>query len=248
MSIVLSECAHTSKSVKLTALLITEYSSELCYTQRQILVRTWFAGINLAVVRTVHRLQHIFLVLLRSVDRLESILAVVSIVARSNIKTLASDTRSDNLLIVVWLQETAQQFLQAQTQLCALWQPDRQTFTNTLREHKELHLLTNLAVVALLSLLKHSEIFVEHLLLREGDTIDTSHLLALCIATPESSGNACNLDSLDSASAHEVRTFTEVCKRSLCIGSDGTVFKILFDMLALVLLTVGTELLQGISL
>ena len=57
---------------------------------------------------------------------------------------------------------------------------------------------TDLSVVALLSLLKHFKIFIEHLLFREGDTVDTCHLLALSIATPESTSNAGYLDSFDS--------------------------------------------------
>ena len=134
----------------------------------------------------------------------------MSIVTRSYVEVLTTDTRCDYLLIVVRTKETTQEVLQAQAQLCSLWQPDRKTLTDTVREHKEFHLLTNLSVVALLSLLKHFEIFIEHLLLREGDTVDTCHLLTLSIATPESSSNAGYLDSLDSTRRNEVRTTTKV--------------------------------------
>ena len=210
VSIVLREGANTSKSVKLTALLIAEHGSELCDTQWEILIRTWLMSINLTVVRAVHRLEHILLVLLWCVDWLESIFAIVSIVTRSYVEVLTTDTWCDYLLIVVRTEETTQELLQAQAQLCSLWQPDRKTLTDTVREHKEFHFLTNLSMVALLSLLKHFEIFIEHLLLREGDTVDTCHLLTLSIATPESSSNAGYLDSLDSTRRNEVRTTTKV--------------------------------------
>ena len=198
MCIILREGTNTCKSMKLTTLLVAEYGSELCDTQWKIFVRTWFVSVNLTVVRTVHWLKHILFVLLWCVDWLESILAVVSIVTRSNVEVLTTNTRCDYLLIVVRTEETTQELLQAQAQLCSLWQPDRKTLTNTVREHKEFHFLTNLSVVALLSLFEHLEVFVEHLLLREGDTVDTCHLLTLSISTPESSSNAGYLDSLDS--------------------------------------------------
>ena len=103
--------------MELTALLIAEYGTKLCDTQRKILVRTRLTSIDLAVVRTVHWLEHILLILLRCLDRLECILAIVSIVTRCNIKTLATDTWTDNLLIVVRLQERTEQLLQTQTEL-----------------------------------------------------------------------------------------------------------------------------------
>ena len=67
---------------------------------------------------------------------------------------------SDNLLIAETLLNLTQVVLQAQTQLGTLWQPDGQTLTDLVREHEQLHLLTNLTVVALLSLLQHHEILI----------------------------------------------------------------------------------------
>ena len=72
-------------------------------------------------------------------------------------------------------------------------------------------------MVALLSLFEHFKIFVKHLLLREGDTVDTCHLLAFSIATPESSSNTGYLDSLDSTRRNEVRTTTKVGEITLCV-------------------------------
>ena len=132
MGIILCKGTNSGQTVELTALLIAEYGTELCDTQRKILVRTWLTSVDLAVVRTVHWLEHILLILLRSLDRLECILAIVSIVTRCYIETLATDTWADNLLIVVRLQERTEQLLQTQAELCTLWQPDRKTLTYTL--------------------------------------------------------------------------------------------------------------------
>ena len=90
--------------------------------------------------------------------------------------------RSDNFLIAIIFLDFAQHILQAQTKVCSLGEPDGQTLTHTVGEHEEFHLLTDLSVVALLGLFEHHEILVEHLLLGEGNTVDTRHLLALGIA------------------------------------------------------------------
>ena len=248
VGIILSKGTNTSQTVELTALLIAEYGTELCDTQRKILVRTRLTSVDLAVVRTVHWLEHVLLILLRSLDRLECILAIVSIVTRCNVETLATDTWTDNLLIVVRLQERTEQLLQTQTELSTLWQPDRKTLTYTLREHEEFHLLTDLTVVALLSLLENHEVLIEHLLLREADTVDTGHLLALGITAPECTSHTCNLHCLDQTSVHQVRTTAKVGEVALGICGDGTILQVLLNVLALVLLTVGLELSERISL
>ena len=248
VSIILSKCTNTSQTMELTALLIAEYGTELSDTQRKVLVRTRLTSVDLAVVRTVHWLEHILLILLRSLDRLECILAIVSIVTRCYIETLATDTWADNLLIVVRLQERTEQLLQTQAELSALWQPDRKTLSYTLREHEEFHLLTNLTVVTLLSLFENYQVLVEHLLLREADTVDTGHLLALGITAPESTCHTCNLHSLDKASVHQVRTTAKIGEIALGICGDSTILQVLLNMLALVSLTVSLELSESISL
>ena len=156
--------------------------------------------------------------------------------------------RSDNLLIPIVFLYFAKHFLQAQTKICSLRQPDRQTLTYPVREHKELHLLTDLTMVALLGLLEHHQILIKHLLLGEGDTINTGELLTLGITTPESTGYACYLDGFDKTCGYEVRTTAEIGESTLCVSGDRTILQILIDMLTLILLTIGLELFQSIGL
>ena len=115
-------------------------------------------------------------------------------------------------------------------------------------EHEELHLLADLAVVALLGLLQHQQILVEHLLLREGDAIDARHLLALGVAAPEGSGHARYLDGLDGTRRYQVRAAAEVSEAALRISSDRSVLQVLVDVLHLVVLAHGLELLDGVGL
>ena len=167
MGIVLSKRAYTGKSMQLTALLITINGTELSYTQWQVLVRAWFAGKNLTVMRTVHRLEHVLFILLGSVDGLEAVLTIMGVVSRGHIKILGTNVGSDNLLITEALLYLAEHILQAQTQVGTLGEPHGKSLAHTVGEEEELHLLTNLAVVAFLGLFKHNEILIEHLLLGE---------------------------------------------------------------------------------
>ena len=120
VGVVLREGAHARQSVELAALLVAEDRAKLGDAQRQVLVGARLAREDLAVVRTVHRFEHILLVLLRGVDGLEGVLAVVGVVARGDVELLAADARRDDLLVVVGLEEAAQELLQAQAQLRAL--------------------------------------------------------------------------------------------------------------------------------
>ena len=81
VGVILGEGTYPGKSVELSALLVTVNGSELRQSQRKILVRPWRRAEYLAVMRAVHRFEHIFLTLLRSVDRLEGVLAVLGVVA-----------------------------------------------------------------------------------------------------------------------------------------------------------------------
>ena len=103
-------------------------------------------------------------------------------------------------------------------------------------------------MVALLGLFEHDEVFVEHLLLRERDAVDARHLLALGVSAPECAGHARYLDGLDESGGHQVRTTAKVGEVALRVGGDGAVFQVLCNVLALVGLTVGLELLQRVGL
>ena len=248
MGIVLSEGAHTGEAVKLARLLIAIYGAKLSTAEWQLTIRAWLRSEYLTVVRTVHRFEHILLILLWCVDRLEGVLTVVSPVARGNVEVLGTDMGSDNLLIAETLLNGAQHLLQTQTEVGALWQPYRQTLTHTLREHEEFHLLAYLAMVTFLSLLKHDEVFVEHLLLREGDAIETLQLCLAGIATPEGACDRGELDSLDDTCRNDMRSFTKVGEVALGVGGDRTILEVLVDVLHLILLSLCLELCYGISL
>ena len=78
--VVLREAAHAGESVELAALLVAIDGAELGKTNGQVLVAAGRGLVNLAVVRAVHGLEHIFLTLLGCVDGLERVLAIFCVV------------------------------------------------------------------------------------------------------------------------------------------------------------------------
>ena len=103
-------------------------------------------------------------------------------------------------------------------------------------------------MVTLLSLLKHHKILIEHLLLGERDAIETLHLLTCSITAPEGTSHTRELDGLDLTCIDKVRTTTKVREVTLCISRDRTILEVLLNMLALIGLSVGSKLLQSLSL
>ena len=79
VGVVLGETSHAGEAVKLSALLVAVDGTELCEAQREVAVRARRTAEDLAVVRAVHRLEHILLPFLRGAYGLERILSVFGV-------------------------------------------------------------------------------------------------------------------------------------------------------------------------
>ena len=233
--------------MQFAALLIAIDGAELRQAERQVAVGTGRGTEDLAVVRAVHRLEHVLLPFLGRMDGLERVLAVFCIVAGSDIEVLAADVRGDDRQVAELRLLLAQEGLQRVAHDGAAGQPKGQAQADAGREGEELHLLAELAVVTLLGLLEHHEILVQQALLGEGDAVDAGELLALLIAAPISAGDGSQLDSLDHIRILEMRAAAEVGEGAILVISNGAVLQ-LADQLALVGIALLGEVLQGIGL
>ena len=154
--------------------------------------------------------------------------------------------RSHYLLVTIFLLDTFQEIFQLQTQLRTAWQPQRKTCSHCCRECKQFQLLTDLTMVAFLGFFHQYQVFVQHLLLREGDTVKTNQLFAFFVATPVCTGYAHYLNGFQVRGIRQVRTAAEVCKRTLRIGRNLTVFQ-LTDKLGFIFFTSVTKHFQRVS-
>ncbi len=151
--------------------------------------------------------------------------------------------RGDDLLVAVLLLHAAQELLQPVAQGGPFRQPQRQTLAYALREGEEFQLLAQLAVVALLGLLHHHEVFVEQRFLGERDAVDAGQHLVLLVAAPVGSGHRGQLDGLDGARVGDMRTAAQVGEAAVGIERDGAVLQIgdQFDLVGVVLLGEGLQ-------
>ena len=105
--------------------------------------------------------------------------------------------RGDYLQVTIFLLDFAQELLETVAQCGTFRQPERQTFAHCLGECEEFHLLAQLAMVAFLGLFEESEILIEHLLLGEGDAVDSDELIAFLVASPICAGQREYFHGLD---------------------------------------------------
>ena len=247
VSIVLRETAHARQSVQLTTLLIAVNGTELGIADRKVTVTAGSGLVDLAVVGAVHGFEHVLLTLLGRGDGTERVLTILGIVTAGDIQQLVADVWRDHLLIAITLLDLGKHVLQAVAQGSTLGKPQGQTLAHVGREGKQFHLLADLAVVALLGLLKQHEVLVEHLLLGEGDAIHAGQLRAGLVTAPVGASERHHLDGLDHASRGDMRATAQVGEVTLGISGDVTVFQVI-DEFALQGLALVAEELQRIGL
>ena len=81
-------------------------------------------------MRAVHRLEHVFLTLLRSVDGLEGVLAVLGIVTGSHIEVLASDVRGHYREVAIFILLPAKELLEFESHDGTSREPERQAHSD----------------------------------------------------------------------------------------------------------------------
>ena len=236
MGIVLGKTANARESVKFAALLIAIYGSEFRESDRKFLVGVRRRSVNLAVMRAVHRFEHILLPFLRRMDGLERVLAIFCPVSGSNVKLLAANVRGDYLKISLLLELGAQESLELITQSSATGQPQGKAHSYAVAEGKQTHLLAKLAMVALLCFLEQHQVFIEHALLGEGDSVDAGELLTVLVAAPVCSCYCSEFHCLDNLRVAKMRPTAKISESTVGIVCYSAVFQ-LADEFALILVT-----------
>ena len=88
------------------------------------------------------------------------------------------------------------------------------------QERKELHLLAELDMIALLCLFEHLEVFVHLFFFRERRSVDAGEHLALFVAAPICPRDGDETKRLDLARRRKVRSAAEVDERALAVEGD----------------------------
>ena len=206
VGIVLRESPHATQSVQLTRLLIPIHGAKLRQSHWQIAVGMGLVGIDLVVVRTVHRLEQVLLVFHR--DGIVLRVGVVWIVARCLVQFQITDVRSDHFLITTLLLFITEEGFKATAQGGSIRQPHGQAPSHHWRDGIDFQLLAQLTVIPLFGLLTLMQKLFQHLLLGEGYAVDARELLARYIATPVGASHTKEFRKLQVSRMWHVRSAT----------------------------------------
>ena len=214
--VVLSKLTNTEQTVQSTLHLITVIKTSLSQLHRKIPIRTWLRLVNQACTRAVHRLNCKVLFIYRGGVH---ILFVVVPVTRGLPKGTREDQWGLNLLITKVSLHLMPVIGQSVAQSHAVWKPERRAWAKV-GHHEELHLTTNLPVVALLGFFNHLEVLSKLLFRTKCHTINSGEHLVVLIGLPIGARDAGQLEGLNTLGVKHVRTNTHVNIFALLVEGD----------------------------
>ena len=241
--IVLSKLTNTEQTVQSALHLITVIKTSLSQLHRKIPIRTWLGLVNQACTRAVHRLNGKVLFIYRGGVH---ILFVVVPVTRSLPKGTREDQWGLNLLITKASLHLMPVIGQSVAQGHAVWKPEWRAWTKV-GHHEELHLTTNLPVVALLGLFNHLEVLSKLLFGTKRNAINSGEHLVVLISLPISARDTGQLEGLNTLGVEHVRANAHVNVFALLVEGDVCVRSKIANVLNFVrlaaLLHVGNSLI-----
>ena len=154
--------------------------------------------------------------------RVHVLLVVVPMSARLP-QGARQDLRRLDLVVIVLGHHLVPVVDQRILQLGAVGKPEREA-RPLVGEHEQLHLLADLAVVALLGLFHHALVFGQLLLRREGDAVDAREHLVVLVALPVCARRGRQLEGFQRLGVEDVRAHAHVDVLALLVERDALVF------------------------
>ena len=232
VGVVLLELAHAEQAVQGTLELVTVVDAGLGQLERQVTVAARLALVDEAGTRAVHRLDGVVLVV--DLGRVHVLLVVVPVTGGLPQLAREDDGRL-NLVVPVLVLHLLPVLHEGVADAHAVGQPEREAGAG-LVHHEDVHLLADLAVVALLGLRKQGEVLVHLLLVAEGDAVDAGEHLVLAVTLPVRARDARQLERLKGLGVQDVRAHAHVDVLALLVERDARVLGKVADVLDLVLL------------
>ncbi len=206
VGVVLGEGAHAEQAVQGALELVAMVLAGLGQLEGQVAVGAGTALVDEAGARAVHRLDGA--VLLINLGRVHVGLVVVP-VAGGLPEPARQDDGGVHLLVAVGLLHLHPVLLEGVVDLHAVGQPEGEARAEV-REHEEVHLLADAAMIALLSLGEQLEVPVHLFLAVEGDALDAGEHLVVGVALPVGPGDSRELEGLEGLGVEQVRAHAHV--------------------------------------
>ena len=243
VGVILGELADAEEPVEGALEFVTVVEAGLGELERQVAIGAGLGLVDEAGTRAVHGLDGEVLVI--NLGRVHVLLVVVP-VTRGLPKRAREDNGGLHLVIAVLRLHVVPVVHERIADDHAVGQPEWEARTGV-RHHEELHLATDLAVVAALCLGEKLEVLVEVLLRGEGDAVDAREHLVVLVAPPVGARDARELEGLERLGVGEVRTDAHVDVLALLVEGDARVLGEVADVLDLVLLATLAHVLDGLG-
>lgn len=230
--------------------LVAEQRGRLAEAHRQVAVGAGAVQIDLILERAGHRAQsEAFLRLVVRVAENEHAVEVVVPVAGDLIQLALGQQRRLRQQIAALFLLVLDPALQRLDDARALRQQDGQALADNVDGREVFQLTAELVVVAPAGLLLLLQVFVQLLLLREGNAVDALEHLALRIAAPVSAAALRQLEGvcLDAAGAVQMRACAQVRELALRVERDDGVLGQVVDELDLIRLTERLHIGHGLG-
>ena len=240
MGVVLGEAADASHAAELAGLFVAIDLAEFGEAHGEFPIAAGFGGVNLDVVRAIHRLEQILLVV---GDFDGGVLAVLvkREVPGNLVKLDAADVRGIDGSVAALEEFVLHEGLEFGAKHAALGHPKDQAGAHKLRDGEEAHLLANLAMIALARFLLLLKPGVEIGFVVEGGAVKALELRVLFVAAEIGGGDLEQLEGLHVAGAHHVRAGAKVDELAILIERNRFAFGDVVEALELELLAAFLE-------
>jgi len=231
--VVLGEGADAGESVQFSCLLVAVARRRFRIALGQVLVAALQVVVDLRVVRAVHRFHREFMPFARR--HLEQFVLEFLPVSAGLVEFLLGDVRDTDAHVAARVAQFPDESVQLVAHLRAARRPERKARTHEFTEREEVHLLSDLAVVALLRFLLNPQVFIKLLFGCKGGDVDTRELLAFLIPSPVGAGDRHQFETVDGdfLEALHVSAAAEVHERVFAIRPDVRVVRYHLDVLVL---------------
>ena len=230
--VILAEMTSSLDALQGSGRFISEIMRDLADTKRQVPVGSRTVRIDPHMMRAVHRTKHILFIL--NLHGREHIVLVVIPVAGCPVQIDRSDTGGHDMQIAQAALLVLDIILKDLPQGIALRQEHRKSLANQVIGHEELHLLTDLSVIAGFSFFLLDFPGFQLLAVVEGNAVDTGQHLVLAVVLPVSAGLTGDLECLECFRIGKVRADAHVDVITLLIECDPRILSQVSDMLDLI--------------
>ena len=241
--IVLVEAAHAEQAVQGALELVTVHQADLAGADGQLAIAVWMALVHEHAARAVHRLDAVLLLV---DDRGVHVVLVVIPVAGGLPQLFVHDERRGDLDVARLVVDLAPVIEQLVLQNHAVRQEEREA-RGLVAHHEQVHLATDLAVVALLGLLEHAQVLVELVFGGKRRAVHAREHLVVLVGLPVGAGHAGELEGLERLGVGDVRADAHVDVLALLEEGDARVLVEVADVLDLVLLAALLHELDGLG-